>query len=783
MEPRAPAVVSVSRPAIRLAVEVSGAVQGVGFRPFVFRLATGLGLSGWVSNDPRGVTIEVEGDPDSVAAFVEKVRDEAPPLASVDAVRVRALPPTGAGPFEIRESRSGDAPTAVVLADAATCPECLAEVSDPADRRHRYPFANCTRCGPRFTIVTGLPYDRPNTTMRGFALCDECRREYEDPRDRRFHAQPIACPRCGPRLSFLGTDGREAAAGHEALLAGARVIRDGGILALLGLGGFLLLCDAGREEAVARLRRRKAREEKPLAVMATDLDGVRAVADVSAAEAALLGSPAAPIVLLRRKPTAPLAPAVAPSNPYVGVMLPSSPLHHLLMRELGRPVVATSGNRTDEPICTTTADALERLAGIADAWLTHDRPVARHVDDSVVAVVEGAPYLLRRARGYAPMPVRLRRNLPVVLGVGGHLKATVSLSVGERVFVSQHLSDLDTPLAREAFERVVRDFLDMYGAIPEAIVHDLHPDYASTRWATEAGHRPGAPDWVRRLAEVPRLAVQHHHAHLASCLADAGEDGRALGVTWDGTGLGTDDTIWGGEFLLGNAAGFERVASLRPFRLPGGDRAAREPRRSALALLWEALGEGAWGVLPRRLFGDAEKPVLERMLSSGVHAPVTTSAGRLFDGVAALLGLHAKTSFEGQGAMSVEFAADPEETATYPVPVSRRDRSPVEVDWRPAVLGVVEDVRRGVPTRTVAGRFHATLVEAIASVAGLVGERRVALSGGCFQNRVLLERTRARLVREGFDVLVHRRVPANDGGLSLGQVVVAAARAGTEGRT
>ncbi len=760
----------------RLRLEIRGAVQGVGFRPFVFRLAGELALPGWVLNDARGVFIEVEGPRETLERFRERIVSERPPRAIVQSVEAAWLPPSGFTAFEIRHSNEAGVKTALVLPDLATCPDCLAETLDPAERRHGYPFTNCTNCGPRFTILYALPYDRPNTTMRGFVLCAECRREYEDPRDRRFHAQPIGCPACGPVVALWDASGAGLVRGDAALAGAARALGEGRILALKGLGGFHLVCDARNGDAVRRLRERKQRLGKPLALMVRDLDQARELCEVSDLAAQQLASVEAPILLLPRRADAPVAPEVAPGNPYLGVMLPSTPLHHLLLHACAFPVVATSGNLTDEPICTNEYRALQRLGAIADVFLVHDRAIERHVDDSVAWITAGRVRLLRRARGWAPLPVTLERELPVILAVGAHLKNTVALSVGRQVFVSQHIGDLETEEAMCAFERVIADFQRLYDVRPVAIAHDLHPDYLSTRWALAA---PGGARLV---------GVQHHHAHLVSCLAENGVEGRALGVSWDGTGYGTDGTVWGGEFLLGDASGFERVAHLRPFRLPGGEAAVREPRRAALGLLWEARGEAALaaeGPGIGRLFDAADLKVLARMLDRGLNSPVTTSMGRLFDAVAALVGLHPSTTFEGEAAMALEWLADPAERGAYPVdsrpgPVPAGARPPLVLDWGPLLEAVLEDVRRGVPRGVIAARFHNGLVRVAVDVAAVVGEERVALSGGCFQNRLLTERLAAALERAGHTVLLHAQVPPNDGGVSLGQIVVAAAQLGIE---
>jgi hydrogenase maturation protein HypF len=786
----------------RLRLEMQGAVQGVGFRPLVYRLATELQLRGWVINDSQGVVIELEGNATGLEGFQQRVESEPPPRAIIEAVRETWLRPEGFTDFRIRHSERAGLMQAVVLPDVATCPHCLTDIRNSVDHRHRYPFTNCTDCGPRFTIVEALPYDRPNTTMRRFDMCDECLREYEDPADRRFHAQPNACPACGPQLQLMDGDGRPRAVGDEALRLASSSLGRGQILALKGLGGFHLMVDARDGEAVGRLRERKTRWEKPLAIMVSDLDAVRELCEVEPHAAALLTSFEAPIVLLRRLQGCLIADEVAPANPNLGVMLPYTPLHHLLLGELGFPVVATSGNLSDEPICIENEEARARLGGIADLYLVHDRPIARHADDSVVFLVAGAPQPIRRARGYAPLPIILRANRdapPSILAVGAHLKNTVALSVGNRVFLSQHIGDMETPQAVRVFERVIRDFLEIYEASPAALARDLHPDYASTRWIEEIaggstgeseGAAPAEESWARALRGLPRIAVQHHHAHLAACLADNDVEARALGVVWDGTGYGPDGTVWGGEFLLGDAAAFDRVARFRPFRLLGGEAAVREPRRVALAVLADSVGESTWEEqesAPVATLTGAERTLFSRMLETGFNSPMTTSAGRLFDAVASLLDLHQRVSFEAQAAMQLEFVADPDVRDAYPVEVAESAESAASspdlvVDWRPTVRAVFEDSRHGTEPGIVSARFHNALAGAVVEVARLVGEPTVALSGGCFQNRLLTERAREGLTGAGFSVLIHRRVPANDGGVSLGQVAVAAARCESKAR-
>jgi hydrogenase maturation protein HypF len=752
----------------RLRIQILGAVQGVGFRPFVYRLATEMELRGWVLNSTRGVLIEVEGDPGRLEELLLRLEREKPPRSSIHSLEHVVLDPVGYEGFKVRKSAPGGLKTAIVLPDIATCSDCLREVFDPQDRRHLYPFTNCTHCGPRYSIIRSLPYDRPATTMRGFEMCRECRREYEDPGDRRFHAQPNACPACGPRLALWGTDGRVEAERHEALLAAGEAIRHGAVVAVKGLGGFHLVVDARNEDAVRNLRVRKRREEKPLALMFPSLEHLREACRVSEAEERLLRSPESPIVLLSRESsgTGPIAPSVAPGNPSLGALLPYTPLHHLLLGELDFPVVATSGNLSDEPICIDEREALGRLSGIADAFLVHDRPIARHVDDSIVRVMAGRELVLRRARGYAPLPVHLTEAAPPLLGVGAHLKSSVALAVGKDVFLSQHIGDLETAEAHTAFRAVIGSLRSLYEAEPEAVACDLHPDYLSTRYARESG--------------LPLHRVQHHHAHVASCMAECELDGTVLGVSWDGTGLGTDGTIWGGEFLLATRSSFERVAHLRTFQLPGGDRAVREPRRSALAVLYEVLGDEAFtleGVPALEAFSAAELRTLRAMLHSGVNTPVTSSAGRLFDAVASLVGIRQRVRHEGQAAMELEFALSGEECdSRYDIKtVATAENRLCLVDWEPAITGILADVRSGVPAGRISAKFHNALVTCIVEVASRAGQERVVLTGGCFQNKYLTEHAVARLRQEGFRPYWHQRVPPNDGGIALGQVAAAAA--------
>lgn len=743
----------------RLSVTIRGAVQGVGFRPFVFRLAEELGLTGWVNNSTQGVFLEVEGRRDRLQSFLLRVPREKPARSFIQSLESSWLDPVGFTKFEIRESDAAGAKTALILPDIATCPECLREVFDPADRRHRYPFTNCTHCGPRFSIIESLPYDRPNTTMKRFAMCEACRAECEDPRDRRFHAQPNACPACGPQLELWDRAGKVLAQQNAALEQAAQAIRRGEIAAVKGLGGFHLLVDARNEQAVRRLRELKHREEKPFALMAPSLAVVRALCEVSETEERLLTSPESPIVLLQRRGDAGgVAEAVAPHNPCLGVMLPYTPLHHLLLAELGFPVVATSGNLAEEPICTDERDALHRLSGIVDIFLVHDRPIARHVDDSIVRVVMEREMVMRRARGFAPLPVHLsRQSLRPQLAVGAHLKSAVALAVGGDVFVSQHIGDLESTAAFEAFQRVASDLERLYDTRPVSVACDLHPDYLSTKFARQLG--------------VPVREVQHHFAHVVSCMAENELEGPVLGVAWDGTGYGTDGTIWGGEFLVATRHEFERVAHLRQFRLPGGDSAVREPRRCAAGVLYEVFGERAMSAM--RGFSRPELQIVWQMLHKQLNAPVSSSAGRLFDAVAAIAGLRQEMRYEGQAAMELEFAAEAAGTdEAYPF-VLRDGQSPWVIDWEPMVRAMLDDVAGNEPVGRLAAKFHNALAEMIVAVARRASREQVVLSGGCFQNRYLTERAVRRLEEENFRAYWHQRVPPNDGGIALGQLVAA----------
>jgi hydrogenase maturation protein HypF len=757
----------------RMHIAIRGAVQGVGFRPFVYRLATAMQLPGWVLNSPQGVFIEVEGEKGDLDSFLLRLQEEKPEPSFIQSLEFSLLDPLQFTGFEIRSSETGGAKSTLILPDIATCRECLAEVFDPNNRRYRYPFTNCTHCGPRFTIIESLPYDRPNTSMKAFEMCRDCRNEYENPRDRRFHAQPNACPVCGPRLQLWDVSGKLLSSEDEALLGAAEAVREGKIVAVKGLGGFHLIADARNEDAVAALRFRKHREEKPFALMYTSIEQIQEDCAVSPMEARLLGSAESPIVLLERKPhgaATPIAPNVAPNNPYLGAMIPYTPLHHLLLRELRSPIIATSGNLSDEPICIDEREALARLAGIADFFLVHNRPIIRHVDDSILRVVLGRELVLRRARGYAPLPIHCSQPAPDSLAVGAHLKNTVALTVDDNVFLSQHIGDLENKEASEAFRGVIRSFRHLYRVDPARVVADLHPDYLSTKFARELG--------------IPLISIQHHYAHVAACMAENELDGRVLGVSWDGTGYGLDGTVWGGEFLLTDETSFTRIAAFRKFRLPGSTPAIKEPRRAALGVLYEMLGKSVFeqrDATPVRFFSDQEISVLSQMLQKGLQSPWTSSVGRLFDAVASLSGLRQTIKFEGQAAMELEFAIGSENTGeAYAFTIaegveaapSASDPAMI-VDWEPMIRAIIQDAADAIPLARIAIKFHNTLVEVIVEVAQRISEERVVLTGGCFQNKFLLEHAVQRLEAEGFRPYWPQRVPPNDGGIALGQIFAA----------
>jgi hydrogenase maturation protein HypF len=791
-------------PVTRTAIRVEGIVQGVGFRPFVYALATRLGLAGLVGNDVDGVFAEVEGSAAAMAEFLRALERDAPPLARVERVTASRMAPVGTASFEIVASDPVGRRRTLIAADSATCGDCLRELADPADRRFRYPFINCTNCGPRFTIVRDVPYDRPLTTMAGFPLCERCAAEYHDPANRRFHAQPTCCPACGPRLTLLDATGKPHDTGgpedsgslsppgggqrstilpsasvlpsanpappDAALRLAAGLLRAGRIVAVKGLGGYHLAADAASEAAVAALRARKHREDKPFALLAADVAAARRLCAVDDAAAGLLESRARPVVLLPRLPDADVAGSVAPGNRQLGIMLPYTPLHHLLLAAVGRPLVLTSGNVSDEPIAYRDGDALDRLGGIADAFLTHDRPIHIRTDDSVARAVGGRPVLIRRSRGYVPEPIRVSGGFPrPVLACGAELKNTFCLAKGRHAFVSHHIGDLENAETLQSFTAGIEHFSRLFDIAPQAVAYDLHPEYLSTKYALD-------------LDGVDLIGVQHHHAHIASCLADNGIDGSAagpvIGVAFDGTGYGTDGTIWGGEFLIATPADFRRAGHLVPVPMPGGAAAIRQPWRMAAAYLDAAGLDGAVAGLEVTRRNAARWETIIAMARRRFNAPLSSSAGRLFDAVAALLDLRDEISYEGQAAIALEQLADQKEKGAYGAASEPGD--PFLMSGTDLFRAAAEELKAGVAREIIAARFHNGLARLIRDGCVLLRERSgldtVALSGGVFQNQLLLRRTVSGLESTGFTVLQHSRVPCNDGGISLGQAVVAAAR-------
>jgi hydrogenase maturation protein HypF len=762
----------------RRAIAIEGVVQGVGFRPYVYGLAARFALAGFVKNRSGGVLIEVEGPTSALERFLVELSTILPPLAHIESVRWETQSPQGDRQFRIESSEADQSASIFISPDIATCADCLEELLDPKDRRYRYPFLNCTNCGPRLTIITGAPYDRPLTSMASFAMCSACRHEYEDPSNRRFHAQPTCCPECGPKL--LGSDGHgHASVAGDALTQFAAAVRSGQIGAMKGLGGYHLVCDARNDAAVGALRCRKHRDEKPFAIMVSDLAAAQAICKVSSTEAELLQSASRPIVLLRRRPTTSIVEAVAPRNPQLGVMLPYTPIHHLLLREMqGAPLVMTSGNRSDEPIAYEDKDATERLAGIADVFLAHDRPIQVRCDDSVVRVVDGVELPLRRSRGYAPFPITLPLPCAVpTLATGGQFKGTFALARGQHAFLSHHLGDLDHFAAYQAFVKDIDLYERLLDIHPALIAYDSHPDYASSRYARKRVEE--GTDFAAH--EVGLLPVQHHHAHIASCMAEHGLHESVIGVAFDGSGYGTDGAIWGGEFLVTDFQGFNRAAHLRYVGMPGGDQAVREPWRMALAHM---IDSGAnLEDLEQRVPTVALRAA-RRMLERNFNAPLTSSMGRLFDAVAALAGIRDRVSFEGQAAMELEWLAILETPESY-YPFELIDGTDQtnwgkawNIDTRPLIRAVARDASQGVSCARIARRFQSTIVELIACVCQRLRNATridaVALSGGVFMNGLLTSEASRRLTDLGFRVYRHRKVPPNDGGLSLGQLAIAA---------
>jgi len=742
----------------RYQVHVRGTVQGVGFRPFIYRLAHDLGLAGWVRNDSSGVVIEVEGPRERLERFLERLPREAPPVADIAAITHKPVEPKGEREFIIARSERLPDALAEIPPDMGICEDCLRELLDPADRRYLYPFINCTNCGPRFTIAESLPYDRPFTSMKVFKMCPRCQAEYDDPADRRFHAQPNACWDCGPQLSLLDPAGNPVET-EDPIATVAEALRGGKIAAIKGLGGFHLAVDATNDAAVRTLRERKWREKKPFAIMVPDLEAARRLCELTEAEVELLTSFRKPIVLSRKRPGHGIAESVAPASQFFGIMLPYTPLHVLLMRQGFLALVMTSANRTDEPIAIANAEALERLGSVADLFLVHNRDIIRRSDDSVTRVFRGEPVVQRRARGYVPRAIPVNVEGPV-LALGGDLKNTICIIRRGRAYLSQHVGDLEHADALAFFEETIEHFQSILETRPDLVAHDLHPGYHSTAYA-------------RRLRGVRLVGVQHHHAHAVACMAENGLEGTVLGVSFDGTGYGTDGHIWGGEFLVATQREFERLAHLAYIPMPGGERAIKEPWRMTIAYLGERVPElSPEGVETGKL------AAVERMVRDGAPTPLTSSMGRLFDAVSALLGVCTRVSYEGQAAIELEAQTTQPDDVFYPFNLDVTT-TPWTIDPRGIVRAALDDLRSGTPRELIATRFHNTIVEVTRAVCIVArrerGLERVVLSGGCFQNMFLLEHITKRLERDGFSVHWHRRVPTNDGGISLGQAVVALA--------
>jgi hydrogenase maturation protein HypF len=717
--------------------------------------------NGWVANTPDGVAIAIEGNPELQKLFLGRLDDNLPPFAKIISKSVIQQDLAGFHDFQVKPSAIDGTSSAFVLPDLATCPDCIGELLNPLSRFYHYPFISCCHCGPRYSIMTKQPYDRENTVMAPFILCHDCEQEYEAIDNRRFQAQTIACPQCGPRLQFLDGSGKLLEENHDALLAAVRQLKSGKIIALKGIGGYQLLVDAANQEATEQLRQRKHRPKKPFAIMVADLASAQKLCIISQLEQSVLTSSAAPIVLLKRREaaidTSSICDSAAPDVSLLGIMLPCSPLHHLLLRELGSPLIATSGNRQNEPLCIDENQALGRLSGIADFFLIHDRPILRPLDDSIIRQINGKMTVLRRARGYAPIPITLKTDLPETLAVGGHLKSTIAINKGRQVILSQHLGDLDSEASQLQFQATLEDLQHFFGISPTCIMHDLHSDYVSTQIAQAFGKET--------------QAVQHHYAHILSCMAEHDLEPPVLGIAWDGLGLGTDNKLWGSEFLLISPQGFNRFAHFRPFALPGGIKGIQEPRRAALGLLYEMYPESLFERkdLP---FSISELTLLKSALNKQINCPMTTSAGRLFDAVASLLGLCHFNQYEGQAAMMLEnIASTASSTQHYQFQLI--DDDPIVYDWKNTFEQILDDIKQMISPALIAAKFHNTLSEIILAIAHQAGQKNIVLSGGCFQNALLVENVVVKLETAGFSVYCHERIPPNDGGLALGQLYAA----------
>ncbi len=752
----------------RVGISIRGVVQGVGFRPFIYQLATRHNLKGWVCNTSGDVKIDVEGEQGDLEQFLAELEALAPPLARIQGITSRRGPAIGYKHFEIRDSISEEGKYQLISPDIATCQACLSEVLDAKDRRYRYPFTNCTNCGPRFTIIEDIPYDRPKTTMRNFKMCSRCQQEYDDPLDRRFHAQPNACPVCGPSLQLVDSSGKPISEG-DALGTASRLLREGRVLAIKGLGGFLLACDATNEQAIQLLRERKKRPAKPLAIMLATMNDIREHCYVSSTEEELLSSPRCPIVLLRWKAGSSISPAVAPQLNYLGVMLPYTPLHHLLLRETGLPLVMTSGNLSEEPIAKDNEEALRRLGGIADYFLLHNRDIYARYDDSVAMVERGRPQLIRRARGYAPYPIHLPFRAKQVLACGAEVKNTFCLTRDDYAFLSQHIGDMENLETLEHFENTIELYKKLFRIQPRIIAYDMHPEYLSTKYAkTIAEGSPG-------MKSVP---IQHHHAHIVSCLVDNGVQHSVIGVAFDGTGFGSDGHIWGGEFLFADYRGFKRLGHFQYVPLPGGTAAIKRPYRMAISYLASLLGEDALNQsLPFLSQVDSlEIELVRKQVRGRINSPLTSSCGRLFDAVSALIGIRGRIDYEAQAATELEMLANESETGCYPFSIVEQESINI-VHFAELFSAIIADIHKGVSPANISMKFHRTIAQLVVQMcrhlSNGTGINKVALSGGVFQNRLLLRLTVAALEEAGLEVLTHSEVPVNDGGISVGQAVIA----------
>jgi hydrogenase maturation protein HypF len=783
----------VTRQSIKSAsISVRGIVQGVGFRPFVYGLAVKHKLKGWVYNTSEDVRIEVEGEAEAVGQFELELKTKAPPLAHIENVTIEHHPPRSYKNFEIRHSQAQEGKYQLISPDVATCQACLGELLNSEDRRYRYPFTNCTNCGPRFTIIEDMPYDRPQTTMRYFQMCPQCQAEYDNPLDRRFHAQPNACPKCGPRVELVDNQGNLVTpieSGANPIAAASQLLKEGKIVAIKGLGGFLLACDATNDTAVKTLRQRKKRSSKPFAIMVTTVDEAKRHCYVSPEEQNLLTSPQSPIVLMKWKEDSSVSREIAPSLRFLGIMLPYTPLHHILLRDTGRPLVMTSGNLSEEPIARDNDEALRRLSGIADYFLIHNRDIYSRYDDSVAIVERGTSQLIRRARSYAPYPIRLPFEARQVLGCGAEEKNTFCLTKDNYAFLSQHIGDMENIETLEHFDSTISLYKRLFHIEPEIIAHDLHPDYLATRYARELGE-----------SGMKLVPVQHHHAHIASCMADNGLESPVIGVAFDGTGMGTDGNIWGGEFLVADYRNFRRVGHLEYLPLPGGAAAIKRPRRTAIGYILTLLGEDALNAVIESeakqsqlasigQVTEVEIEVIKRQIERRINSPLSSSMGRLFDAISALLGIRVEIDYEGQAAVELEMAAYSSVIArrvsdeaiydaheSYPYRIVEDEGIRI-VHLRDLLSTIIEDLRQGIPEERISVKFHNTVARMINEMCHLIADEtgisQIALSGGVFQNRLLLVKAVSFLESSGFQVFTHRQVPCNDGGISVGQAVIA----------